>query len=418
MMKRTAGTALRRWLLAGCAGALVVGLAACAPAANSVSGSVENRALDVRMPAENENGIITAESWATVYPNEYATYLSNSENKDGKEVSEDFPELAVLWEGASYADFYHEPNGHTYALKDISETGRDPQLAGCLTCKSSEFILKQNEDPSLNKSSFDDMLAQVDEPISCYDCHENSPKDNGPVAIRQFFIDNVGDAAASLPEGAMSCGQCHNEYFFPGENKAADNPWGSLAEATPDAILATHNEMGYVDHTNPSTGAKMIKVQHPEFETVYGGEMNKMAQLGYSCSDCHMAVETDENGTEYTSHYWGSPLDNEELIANDCSQCHKDIKAEVEQKQEKTVEREHAIAARIETLIETIKAAREANALSEDELAQVQDLHRTAQFYWEFVKVENSDGAHNQALATDSLDKSEAAIDEAMSILA
>ena len=79
------------------------------------------------------------------------------------------------------------------------------------------------------------MEAQVTEPISCYDCHENSPAE-GSKAIRQFFVNAVGDDASKVPEGAMSCGQCHNEYLFPNENKSAENPWKGLAEATPEKM--------------------------------------------------------------------------------------------------------------------------------------------------------------------------------------
>lgn len=405
------------WAAATCAGVLAVGLAACAPTMNDNPARDDGPALDVRLPTANENGIVTADQWETVYPNEYATYQQNGENTGGKEVSEDYPEIKVLWEGASYAEAYHEPNGHTYALKDVSETPRDPQLASCLTCKSSEFIRMQNDDPTLNKAPFDDILAKVSEPISCADCHVDSPRDNGAVATRQFFIDNVGAAAAGLPAGAMSCGQCHNEYFFPGENKAADNPWKSLEEATPDAILAKHNEMGYVDHVNPRTGAEMIKVQHPEFETNYGGEMSPMAQRGYSCSDCHMAPSVDENGNEYKSHLWVSPLENEELIANDCANCHADVKAEVAAIQEKTVEREHAVASRIEELIGATEAAVADGSLSGESLDKVRDLHRAAQFYWDFVMTENSEGAHNSELTEETLDKAETAVDEALALI-
>lgn len=417
MAKGTRRKARAIWAVVGCASVLALGLAACAPTVNDNPAREDGPALDVQIPSKNNNGIIPAEEWAKVYPNEYATYMKNSENTGGKEVSEEYPEIKVLWEGASYALAYHEPNGHTYALTDVSETPRDPQLASCLTCKSSEFIKMQEKDPTLNKSPFDDMLAKVTEPISCADCHIDSPRDNGAVATRQFFIDNVGDAAADLPAGAMSCGQCHNEYFFPGENKAADNPWKSLAEATPDGILATHNELGYVDHVNPRTGAEMIKVQHPEFETNYGGEMSPMAQRGYSCSDCHMPPSVDEHGNEYASHYWTSPLENEELIANDCANCHKDIKAEVAAIQEKNVAREHEVASRIEELIDATEAAIADGSLAGDNLEKVRDLHRTAQFYWDFVMTENSEGAHNSALSEETLDKTEAAVDEALAII-
>ena len=54
---------------------------------------------------------------------------------------------------------------------------------------------------------------------------------------------------------------------------------------------------------------------------------------------------------------------------------------------------------------------------SDDELNALRELNRTSQFYWDWVMVENSDGAHNSALAQDTLDKSEAAVDEALAQL-
>lgn len=257
------------------------------------------------------------------------------------------------------------------------------------------------------------MESQVTEPISCYDCHENSPAE-GSKAIRQFFVNAVGDDASKVPEGAMSCGQCHNEYLFPNENKSAENPWKGLAEATPEKVLAYENSINYVDHTNPTNGTKQIKVQHPEFETMYGGDMAPMAKQGYSCSDCHMGTTKNADGKEFDNHNWSSPLDNEELIANDCSQCHADIKAEVAAKQKVAIDRVNSIGNKLVTLNNKLSEIVANGSMGEDQLNKLRDLNRTAQFYWDWVMVENSDGAHNSALAQDTLNKSEAAVDQAL----
>lgn len=410
------------WLSLASVCVLIMGLAACTPSNQTKDESTDSKepATQVQMPAPNENGIITAEAWKDIYPDEYATYMENNDNTDPGDYTEIYPQIKTIWAGSAFSKYYNEPNGHTYALKDISETGRNPKTANCLTCKSSEFILKQDADPTLNTSDIHEMEAQVSEPISCYDCHENTPKD-GTVAIRQFFVNAVGDDASQLPEGAMSCGQCHNEYFFPGENKAAENPWSGLAEATPEKVLAIENGLTggkrYVDHTNPDNGTEQIKVQHPEFETVYGGEGSPMAKQGYSCSDCHMADAKSESGTEYKSHNWTSPLENEELIANDCSKCHKDIKAEVKANQTKAIDRVNSIGDKLVDLNNKLAAVVADGSKSDDELNALRELNRTSQFYWDWVMVENSDGAHNSALAQDTLDKSEAAVDEALAQL-
>ena len=55
-------------------------------------------------------------------------------------------------------------------------------------------------------------------------------------------------------------------------------------------------------------------------------------------------------------------------------------------------------------------------ALWEKELDAIRALARDAQFYWDFVFVENSEGAHNPALTRDCLDKAERLTAEAMGL--
>ncbi len=92
-------------------------------------------------------------------PDEYATYKQNGENKDPGDYTQIYPQIQTIWAGSAFSKFYAEPNGHVYSLTDINETGRNPKTANCLTCKSSEFILKQNADPTLNTSDIQAMKA-------------------------------------------------------------------------------------------------------------------------------------------------------------------------------------------------------------------------------------------------------------------
>ena len=71
-----------------------------------------------------------------------------------------------------------------------------------------------------------------------------------------------------------------------------------------------------------------------------------------------------------------------------------------------------------EQLANTMTDQVAAGTLAGDKLAQCQKLHRNAQFYWDFVMVENGDGAHNSKLSDETLDKSEKAVDEALALLA
>ena len=142
--------------------------------------------------------------------------------------------------------------------------------------------------------------------------------------------------------------------------------------------------------------------------------MAPMAKQGYSCSDCHMGTTKNADGKEFDNHNWSSPLDNEELIANDCSQCHADIKAEVAAKQKVAIDRVNSIGNKLVTLNNKLSEIVANGSMGEDQLNKLRDLNRTAQFYWDWVMVENSDGAHNSALAQDTLNKSEAAVDQAL----
>ena len=58
----------------------------------------------------------------------------------------------------------------------------------------------------------------------------------------------------------------------------------------------------------------------------------------------------------------------------------------------------------------------ESGRYTEEELDAIRALARDAQFYWDFVFVENSEGAHNSALAKECLNKSEALLNQAMGL--
>ena len=98
---------------------------------------------------------------------------------------------------------------------------------------------------------------------------------------------------------------CHNEYYFNGQTKVPANPYSGREQMTPDAILAYYDSMGFADWKYPGTDTPMIKVQHPEFETNYGGGGSYMTNLGYTCADCHMGKATAEDGTVYVNHKSG-----------------------------------------------------------------------------------------------------------------
>jgi nitrite reductase (cytochrome c-552) len=67
-------------------------------------------------------------------------------------------------------------------------------------------------------------------------------------------------------------------------------------------------------------------------------------------------------------------------------------------------------------LIETLKNA-EADGIPEADVVEARKLHRAAQWYWDFVFVENSEGFHNNALSHELLDESRNLTEEALALL-
>jgi nitrite reductase (cytochrome c-552) len=163
---------------------------------------------------------------------------------------------------------------------------------------------------------------------------------------------------------------------------------------------------------------RQIKVQHPEFETFMGegtihGEGGS-ALTTYTCADCHMGTVRAEDGSTYPNHYLTSPLENRALIEAECSACHADLVSEVKAVMKEVDERTTAISDELVELTETLAKAVESGEYTEEELDAIRSLARDAQFYWDFVFVENSEGAHNPALTNDCLDKAESLTQQAL----
>lgn len=357
--------------------------------------------------------VIKAADWAETYPDVYASYEKNAENKDIIDHVEEYPMIATVYEGMAFNKFYGSARGHYYTVQDVTSTGRPHALANCFTCKTPDFTAKvNNEGVSAYQIPFEDMLAEVNESVSCYNCHANTG--NELVVTHTYLADAMGEELAGLNAETASCAQCHVEYYFAPETKAVTLPYDSMAAMHPDAILEYFEEMQFADYTNPRTGVKQIKVQHPEFETYMGKGSVHASQ--FSCADCHMEKATNASGETYTSHYWVSPLASESIQAS-CAACHPDLSGFVKGIQANAEERTVAIGTKLETLTNQLADAVAAGTYTEEELDAIRQLNRKGQFYWDFVFVENSEGAHNSRLTTECLDKAEALIDEALTLI-
>ncbi len=367
---------------------------------------------------ENENGIITADEWESVYPEIVASYKSNSDNSYRISYLEENPYIENLYEGIGFSKDYTSAVGHTYTLEDVANTERPHALANCLTCKTADFTKLVNDmGVEAYQYDFEETYAQMNESVGCYSCHANEEANNGEIVITHTYLtEQLGDNADGIADATLACGQCHVEYYFKSDTKETSVPYTSVETMSPEAILAYYDEIGFTDFTQESTGAEMVKAQHPEFET-YLGEGSIHSSLGLTCASCHMGTATSDEGVEYTSHKWQSPLESEDLLQT-CAQCHgdTDMTGKVQAIQEEVTSRETEVGEKLSALKDTLADAVAGGEYTEEELDEIRSLYRSAQWYWDFCYVENSEGAHNSALANDCLSKSEERIEEAMGL--
>ena len=412
-------------------------------------------------------------------------------------ADDQYPEIKVIGKGYGYAKYYTEPGGHTYSIWSIEHNGRLGDVRGggtkgilaCYTCKTpqihfdaenkggneswtlggltpnaeaNDVELKVNESgeelPGW-KQSASNGADYYTENISCANCHVNDDPSQMNI-IRADWKRVLGKAweenSLDIPQSAMVCGQCHCDYSMalsttdpeysngePTSPYEADTD-GTLSNITPEKAYQFYNDHDIVDWTYASTGAKMLSIRHAEFEIYYvmeGGStmrntLNPATGEKYNCVDCHMGTKTADDGTEYTSHTWVSPLDDPE-ISETCDSCHGgDISAYVKEIQERIDGRNHVLGERYADFIHNFEAkvatmqgegdeaaltldeafAAE-NGIDADKLAKLQEIQREACYYWNLPAADNSEGAHNQKLYTACLDKLEALLDEGDELL-
>ena len=388
--------------------------------------AAEHQGKAIANKVETMSGVtvIHAADWAEKYPEIYNSWLQNQENDEIEDYLKSYPQLVTLYEPYGFSKSYGSARGHYYDVNDIQETGRPHKYAQCWTCKTPDFTNLANEvGREVYKYDFDEVGEQVTEAISCYSCHANTP---GEITVTHtYVIDALGDDWDQVPAADLACGQCHVEYYFDPADGATTLARHDLESMHPSAILSAFNNdilvdgLGFADYTNPRTGVRQIKVQHPEFETflgkgtVHGWGMGAAAPQ-FTCADCHMGTVVGEKGETYPNHYLTSPLENQALIDAECSRCHADLVTQIHELQEKVDTRTTEISDQLVELTETLAKAVESGEYTEAELDAIRALARDAQFYWDFVFVENAEGAHNYALTTECLDMAESLTAEAM----
>ncbi len=351
--------------------------------------------------------ILPAEHWAEEYPDQYESYQRNLEmerttfgGSEPYQYPEEYPFLETLYAGNAFSQDYRRSRGHPYALEDVINTERPKPAASCLSCKSSDYVGMLNEHGSEAAAmDFDEMSEIAVNPVSCFDCHRNEP--GNPVVTRTHLNEALEHIEEGIDLGNLVCGQCHIEYYLHDDTKVVSVPWdrGYNAWAVEEETLAR----GHVDWVHPLTGAELLKVQHPEFET-YMGSIHDRA--GVTCIDCHMPEMVNEEGDTYSSHHWTSPLKHVEAS---CLGCHQETEEELivrtEEVQGEVYEKTNRAAEMLVEFIEEFEDALDSGELSDEVIEQAREYHQRAMWRWDFVFVENGTGFHNSAFAMEILEE-------------
>ena len=342
-----------------------------------------------------------------------ASYKATAENTYAVDYLEQDPYLVNLYEGFGFAKQYDSARGHEYSLEDLANTARPHPLANCLTCKTADFTkLVQDQGVSAYSLDFDEVMASMDVSIGCYNCHADKTDTGELVVTHDYFTDKLD--MTGIDAATLSCGQCHIEYYFEPDTKATTIPYTNKAEMTPEAMLEYYDSMDFADWTQPSTGARLLKAQHPEMETYLNGSIH--ANFGKSCASCHMEKAT-ENGVSYTSHNLVSPMDSPAIL-DTCAACDKDVDMaeKVHAIQEQVTARETEVGNNLSAFKDKLAEAVASEAYTEEELNEIRTLYRHAQWFFDYEYVENSEGAHNSKLANSCLDQAAAKIEEGMKL--
>jgi nitrite reductase (cytochrome c-552) len=324
---------------------------------------------------------------------------------------EEDPRLKAMWAGYAFAKDFREERGHAYMLDDQIFTERQQvakQPGTCLQCHASLYVPYRKAGNGdlikgfeiMNQMPYFEARKLVSHPVACIDCHDSSTmqlrvtRPGFIEGIRAFKATqgvqnyDVNKQATRQEMRAYVCGQCHVEYYFKGPEKRLVYPWAKGLKV--EEIQAYYDEAKFKDWTHATTGAPVLKAQHPEFELWSQGIH---ARSGVTCADCHMPYKR-EGALKISDHHVRSPVLN---INRACQTCHKwpeeELKARIETIQERTFKLRNVAMDALMDLIKDLKAAKSAGKIDK-ELAAAQDFQRKAQFYLDFVEAENSTGFH------------------------
>ncbi|MBK8398725.1 MAG: ammonia-forming cytochrome c nitrite reductase subunit c552 [Leptospiraceae bacterium] len=382
--------------------------------------------------------------WGKNYPRQYDSYKRTVDvertkhgGSEAYQKLDDDPLLRELFAGYAFGVDFREERGHAYMLQDQHETERVTkfkQPGACLHCHASVIPyyksegkkagIPDNQKEAQIQKGFETVCAMdykeaaknVSHPVSCVDCHNtntmqlevNRPgfingirelaKSSAPTphlpSIERWRKDgkkgdyDVNKMASRQEMRSFVCGQCHVEYYFKGPEKKLTYPWHNGLKV--EQIEKYYDDVAWKDWEHKKSGAKVLKAQHPEFETWSQGIH---ARSGVSCSDCHMPYKR-EGAIKVSDHHVRSPMLN---VAGSCETCHRYPEKEIKERVEIIQDRTKKLLLQAESvtvaLIKDIEAAK-GKGVSDSNLESARDFHRKAQWRVDFVAAENSMGFH------------------------
>lgn len=344
--------------------------------------------------------------WGKYYPRQFDSYMATIKSDDIRDILKENPALVVMWAGYGFSKDYNAPRGHFYILEDNLNTLRTgapfdkksgPMPTACWTCKSPDVprLIDKMGENDFYTGKWARHGGEIVNPVGCADCHDNKTM---KLTVTRDYLKRGLDAEGSKPFADAShqdmrtlvCVQCHSEYYFKATKWTDNNgkeqtakvvtfPWNNGFAA--EDIEQYYDERNFVDWTHKLSKTKMLKAQHPGYETFITGVHGKN---GLACADCHMPY-VREGGVKYSSHKVGSPLED---IANTCLNCHsgteKEFIATVQRKLERKEEL-HKIA--MDVLAKAHLEAAKAWELgaTEEEMAPALTDIRHGQWRWDFA---------------------------------
>ena len=394
-------------------------------------GCVTGKAPVATMEAIPE-GTIDPAQWGKAYPEQYElwkktgepTPAGKSRYKKGYDVGEEvpdkldeFPFLALLYNGWAFGSEYKEPRGHLFAVQDQLEVdpGRYKAGGSCLTCKTPYApILERQMGKDYYSKPYQEVRAMIPKEhrtlgIACIDCHDNR---DASLRISRGFtlgkaLEKLGVDQSKLTENdkrTLVCAQCHVTYSIPkdADMKSTDvffpwegSRWGGITIENIIAKLRGNQPSG--EWTQSVTGFKLAFIRHPEFELFSNNSVHW--QAGVTCADCHMP-STGPDGEKVSDHRIMSPLKND-LKA--CRQCHAETPDELREKiyaiQDRVMSqfiRAGYATATVAKLFEMGNRAEAGGRLLDKKLYDTARDHYEEAFYRVvFIGAENSTGFHN-----------------------